>query len=127
MAFTYDLSNDTGKVRLRLADTAGESSGAASTSNPYVFQDDEIALFLSDGGSVAGATIEGLKVLMLDAARREKSFDIKGVKIDDKGRLAALKVAYDLIAADEGDLPTISVVMPSAMPWEDAFVEPTPS
>jgi len=127
LSFTYDIGTDRGKTRLRLADTAGESSGAVATSNPYVFQDDEIDLFLSDGGSVAGATLEGIKVLLMDYARREKSFDIKGVKLDDKGRTAALRSAYEVIAADEGELPTVSVTMPSAMPWEDSFTEPTPS
>ena len=127
MAFTYDNSTNRGKVRLRLADTAGETTGASSTSNDYVFQDDEIDLFLSDGGSVAGAVIEGLKVLLVDYARREKSFDIKGVKLDDRGRVAALKTALEVLAEDEGEIPSIVVTMPSEMAWEDGYTEPTPS
>ena len=47
MAFTYVLSTNVGKVRLKLADTGGVAPGGVATSG-YAFDDDEITEFLSE-------------------------------------------------------------------------------
>jgi len=111
MAFTYDLSTDTGAVRLRIADT---------TSTAYAFEDAEIAYFLSTAGTVIGAARLALQTLLTDAARRERVFKLPGVDYDDKGRCAALQIALKNLG---GDLPTLDVVSGATLPFDSAYVE----
>lgn len=111
MAFTYSLSTDIGKVRLRIADT---------TSTAYAFEDNEIEWFLTEGGSVIAAARLALQTLLIDAARRERAFKLPGVDYDDKGRVAALKVALSALGAD---MPTIDVLGPATLPFDSAYVE----
>lgn len=111
MAFTYDLSTDAGKVRLRIADTS---------STAYAFEDAEIAYFLTEAGSVLGACRLAIQTLLTDAARRERAFSLPGVDYDDKGRVAALQQALKNLG---GDLPTCEVLAPATLPFDTAYVE----
>ena len=113
MSFTYDLTTDAGKLRLRLADTNSEA---------YAFEDDEIAYFLSVGGSVDGGAREGINVLRMDKARRTRKFTVPGMSYDDSAALAAL----DKLAADLGaTMPTIGAVFPALQPFDSGFVTPS--
>ena len=114
MAFTYAIATDRGKTRLKLADT---------DSTRYAFEDDEIDLFLSEGGSVTEAVILGLRCLLVDAARRHRAFSLPGVTYDDKGRVAALKEALAIYGAD---MPTAVVFTPASQPFDRPYTDLTP-
>jgi len=114
VAFTYDLTTDRGKVRLRLADTVDDG---------HVFTDAEIDYFLTVGGAVNAAVIEGIDVLLVDAARREKAVNLTGTAIDDKGRTEALLKARAIYALE--DLPLAAISFGALIPSDEGFVEPT--
>ena len=114
MAFTYDLTTTRGKVRLQVADT---------TSTAYVFEDDEVDYAISTGGTVNDATVVLARILLANAALRTKYFSLKGLSFDDRHQVAAIQA----LIAQYGGLPTLTVTMPEAQPWEDGFVEPTAS
>jgi len=114
MAFTYDLTTDRGAVRLRLSDTDASA---------YVFEDTEIDYFLTAGGSVKAAVIEGIKVLMADRARRVKRATVMGLTIDDTAQMAGLR---DLLKALGGDLPQVFVTMPALLPMDVGYDENSP-
>lgn len=54
MSFTYDLSNDIGKFRLRICDT---------NLNDYIFEDEEITVLIEIFGSVTRALIQACYIL----------------------------------------------------------------
>lgn len=113
MAFTYDITTDRGKTRLKLGDTS---------SSAYVFEDDEIDYFLDVGSTVDGAVAEGLKVLIVDRARRAKSFSMQGLSLDDSKGLQYLR---EQLAMYGGDTPTVAVRMGANIPQDRGFTEPT--
>lgn len=114
MSYTYDITTSRGKVRLGLADASG-TDGTAST---YVFEDAEVDYFLSVGGSVDGGISRGLRVLLVDAARRAKSFSLQGLSMDDTARISAIQAALALY----GDaMPTIAPTLPAPLPMDDGF------
>jgi hypothetical protein len=113
VAFTYDLTTDRGKTRLKLADTDAET---------YVFEDAEVDYFLSVGGTVNKAAIEGLRVLIVDAARRQKFFVLKGLSFDNRGQVAALKESISQL----GGMPTVTINMPALLPMDVGFDESNP-
>lgn len=113
MSFTYSLSTDIGKVRLKIGDTS---------SSAYIFEDDEITQFLTDGGSVTGGVIEALRTLYIDRAKRAKFCTLPGMSFSDTAALTHLREALKMYGAD---LPTVTVVMPSVLPMDSGFEEPT--
>jgi len=115
VAFTYDPTTDRGKVRLQLVDTVDDG---------HVFTDVEVDYFLDVGGTVDAATVRGINVLLVDAARREKAVGLTGTSIDDKGRTAAL-IAARAIYAGGSTLPLASITSPANIPSDEGFVEPT--
>jgi hypothetical protein len=110
VAFTYSLSTDAGKVRLRISDT---------NSAAYAFEDDEIAYFLAEALTVLGACRLALQVLLTDAARRSKAFSNPGQSYDDRGRVAAIQQA---LANLGGDLPTIDIAQSDTLPFDSAYI-----
>lgn len=102
MAFTYDLSTSRGKLRLKLSDTE----------TPFVFDDDEIDYFLSDGGSVNGGVVVGAKILLANRALRVKRVKDKNKSYDDTAQVQALK---DLISL-YGGMPTAKISSPACLP-----------
>jgi hypothetical protein len=111
MAFTYDVATSRGKVRLKLSDT---------NSAAYGFEDAEIDEFLSEAGTVDGAVVLGLRVLLVDSARRTAMFNLPGMYYNDAGRVTALEKALKMYG---GDLPTASVITPAALPFDSGYVE----
>ena len=111
MAFTYDLGTDRGKIRLKLSDT---------NSAAYGFEDAEIDAFLTEGGSVDKAVVLGLRVLLVDAARRAKAFYLPGTTYSDAGRIAGIQAALKMYG---GDLPTVTVISPQIQPYDSGYVE----
>ena len=109
--FTYDTTTNRGKVRLKLSDT---------NTAAYGFEDAEIDLFLSEGGTVDKAVILGLRVLLVDAARRTKAFSVPGASYNDSARVAGLKEALRMYG---GDMPTVSVITPATQPYDTGYVE----
>ena len=108
MAFTYVLTTDIGKARLRIADTGGVAPGGTATSG-YAFEDEEWTQFISDGGSVGRGCVRALDALMISKALRAKKFSVPGLDYDDTAALSAIKAARDSLAANEQALPEISV------------------
>jgi len=123
MAFTYVLSTNVGKVRLKLADTGGVAPGGVATSG-YAFDDDEITEFLSEGGTVNAAVVLGARALIADAARRQRAYSLPGLTYDDKGRVDALQ---SLIKLYGGEMPTIIVSEAAEMPTDTWYPDPTPT
>lgn len=115
MAFTYTLSTDVGKVRLKLADT---------NSSAYAFEDAEISEFLDEGGSVNKAVALGIRSLLASKALRVKRASLPGISYDDTAQVAALK---DLLALYGGELPTVDVVSPDTVDYDSGFDDPTPT
>lgn len=109
MAFTYDLTTDRGKARLKLSDT---------DSAAYVFEDEEIDYFLTDGGTVDGAVVVGARVLLASAARRTKHFAVQGLTLDDRHQVQAL---LDIIGQYGGNVATATVSGPVTHPFDQAF------
>lgn len=123
MGFTYDLSTDVGKLRLRVGDTAGVAPGGSATSG-YAFDDDELAQFLTDAGSVGAAAVRALDTLIVSKARRARKFEVPGLTYDDTAALAELRAIRQLIAADESSLPTLTVSTISGNASGDPYLTP---
>lgn len=115
MAFTYSLTTDAGKLRLKIADT-----------NPaaYAFEDDEIAEFLSEGGSIIEGVILALRSLLASRALRVKRASLPGLSYDDTAQVEAIQ---GLLALYGGTMPTATVRMPAASDMDSGFVDPTPT
>lgn len=123
MAFTYVLTTDTGKARLKLADTGGVAPGGTATSG-YAFEDEEIAYFLEEAGSVDGAVGLAARSLLVDAARRQRFFVLPGMTYDDRGRVSALKMLVDMYGAE---MPTVAVRMPGPTAFDTGHRDPIPT
>jgi len=110
VAFTYDLTTTRGKVRLALADTVEAEA---------VFTDAEIDYLISEGGAVDGAALAGLRILLVDRARRERRFAAQGLTLDTKGQVAAIRAAI----SELGGIPTATTIQPSALPSDEGYTE----
>lgn len=70
-----------------------------------VFSQDEIAQFLTDGGSVAGAALQAVKALMFDGLRRSRWMAPDGTQYDDTAAMALLQKLYDDLHAELRESP----------------------
>jgi hypothetical protein len=70
VAFTYDTSTDNGKVRLLVFDT---------NSNSYVFEDEELAVFLS----IEGSSLKRAAALALETMASNEAFVLKVIQLMD--------------------------------------------
>ncbi len=122
MSFTYVLSTSIGKARLKLADTGGVAPGGTATSG-FAFEDEEWQAFLDEGGTVDKAVGLAARVLLADAARRERAYKLPDFEYDDKGRVAALKELIQLYGAE---MPTVSVTCPQ-IDSDTGFIDPIPT
>ena len=92
LGFTYNLTNDIGKVRLMVPDSKPAS---------YIFEDDEITAFLAIEGSVKSASALALETIASDQAMvlkviRLLDLSTDGARVSD----ALLKRAAELRAQD---------------------------
>lgn len=96
MAFTYDLTDDTGKVRLLIMD-----NNAAS----YLFEDGELSAFLlMEGDNVRRGAALALETMASNEAYVSKRIEILDLKTDGPAVAAALmKRAAALRAQAAGD------------------------
>ena len=88
MPFTYDLSTDRGKVRLKIRDT--------DTTDPdrQLFEDDEIDFFITEAGSDLNLAAAGaLDSIAANAAVLAKMEKIGDYVIDSKAMAAAVMKA----------------------------------
>lgn len=108
MAFTYVLTTDIGKARLRVADTGGVAPGGTATSG-YAFEDEEWTQLISDGGSVDRGCVRALDALIVSKTLRAKKFSLPGLDYDDTAALSALKAMRDTLAVDGASLPLVQV------------------
>ena len=93
MAFTYDLTTDTGKVRRDIGDTVAASAQ---------FTDEEIDSFVSEGGSVKAAAGLALMAWAAALAREDelsKTGSWQGDRRDVAGKMRALAKEYLELAA----------------------------
>lgn len=109
MAFTYDLSTDAGKVRLRIGDT---------DSAAYAFEDTEIAYFVTTGGTVTAAARLAVQTLMASKATRIKRFSLPGTSYDDTAQMAALQTLWLSLG---GGMATATVFLPDPHPFDEAY------
>ena len=112
MAFTYSLSTDIGKVRLKISDTV---------STAYAFEDDEITAMLTEGGTVTAAVILALRSLLISRALRVKRASLPGVSYDDTAQIEGIRLALSLYG---GELPTVSIVSPAVNDMDSGFTDP---
>ncbi len=105
MASTYDLTTTRGQVRLTIGDTS-------TTAGQYVFEDEEIDYFVTQGGTVKAAAIEALKVLLTSRSHRVKRASVNGLTIDDTAQVAAIQMAI----RELGGAPTATITGPTLMP-----------
>jgi hypothetical protein len=82
-------------------------SGIGSAHSAYrvrgvysVFSDDEIGHFTAIGGSVAGAALEAVRVLMFDSLKRARWAAPDGSQWDDTAALDQLRALHDQLIAD---------------------------
>jgi len=108
--YTYDLATDRGKVRLGLTDTNA----------PGTFSDVEVDHFLSTGGTVDAGVVEGLKVLLVDSARRTRLYTRDGMSYNDTAQVAGIKAAIDQYGGASA-WPSIVITMPAPLPMDEAF------
>ena len=87
--FTYDLATDIGEIRFLISDTKAEAPA---------FSDAELAAMLTRGGSIAGAMPKVIQALLMDRARRARTYTRveSGVDPDDATTVAALTTMLDL-------------------------------
>jgi hypothetical protein len=114
VAFTYDLTTDIGKVRLKLTDTRVASAW---------FTDGEIQLGLLDGGSVNGAVVYLARVLLMDKARRGSKWSNTEGSYDDTSCIGALKELIVQYGGAGDILPSVSVTFPSLLPMDSGYTE----
>lgn len=95
MAFTFDLSQLTGQVRLYLGDSVEFQGPRPSGIN---YDDTEIAFFITLGGSLTGSVVAGYMALAgewaafaLSEKARNLSYDAKAVADGYVGRAEALR------------------------------------
>ena len=117
MAFTYDITTDAGALRFRLGDT---------DSTAYAFEDTEITYLLTSGGTVKGAAVVGLRVLLSERARRVKRFALNGTSYDDTATIAALQSALKAAEVEAGSaaLPVMTPVMLGLLPSNEGWESP---
>lgn len=120
MAFTYVLSTDIGKCRLKTSDTGGVAPGATATSG-YAFEDEEWTHFLTEAGTVNGAVGAALRTLLVDAARRQRAYSVPGLTYNDSGRVAAIRTALATLGEE---MPTLTVSGPGRMPFDAGYTNP---
>jgi len=111
VAFTYDLTTDIGKVRLKLTDTRVASAW---------FSDAEVQLGLDQGGTVNGAVIYLARVLLMDKSRRGARWTNAEGSYDDTSCIAALQ---ELIRQYGGAhvLSSVSVTFPALLPMDSGY------
>lgn len=101
MAFTYDLTTDTGKVRLLIPD---------SRSTDYMFEDAEIDAFLTMESGILRAAAAALEVIASDNVMTLKVIRIldlqtDGAKVSAELRARARALREQADAADAGSMP----------------------
>ena len=116
MAFTYDLTTDIGKVRIKLPDTREEAAWGS---------DAEIQAALDDGGTVNLAVVYLARVLHMDRARRSASWSNSEGSYNDSGQIAALQALIEQYGG-AADLASVSIAMPSLLPMDAGYDESTP-
>ena len=99
MAFTYDLSTNVGKVRLKIRDT---------DSTKKLFSDAELQFFVDDNDvDLDLAAADALEALVANAALLHKLEELGEYKIDSKGMAAALMKAAERYRARSEEAPAI--------------------
>lgn len=93
MAFTYDVTTNAGKVRLLLVDT---------DSNNALFDDDEIAAFLSlaRDSNIKRAAALGLRTVAANEVLVQKRIRLLDLSTDGPAEAAALRALADKLEAD---------------------------
>lgn len=97
MAFTYDVSTDTGKVRLITADSRDDG---------HILEDDEVAAFLAlNGGNVRLAAADALDTIASNESLVQKAIKLLDLQTNGPAVAADLrKAAASQRAIAYGDL-----------------------
>ena len=111
------------EVRMSVKGAKGGVSGGTAASG-YAVEDEEWAIFLSEGGTVDKGVGLAARSLLADAARRVRAFSLPGITYDDSARVQAIK---DAIAMYGAHLPRISVRMPGPIASDSGFENPIAS
>ena len=98
MSYTYDITTDIGKIRLRINDKPNDPTQASQ------FTDDELQIFLTDAGNVnlaAAQALEAWAAALSDSATSEKIGDYSYSKASAANKLAMA----DKLRAVDGAVP----------------------
>jgi hypothetical protein len=82
---------------------SGRISAASAVQFDYVhtvFSDTEIDQFLTDGGTIIGASVEALGTLMFDAMRCSRWFASDGSSNDNTSSQSHARAMYDILVAE---------------------------
>lgn len=83
---------------------SGVISAASAFQTVYtysVFSDDEITEFLSDGGTIIGASLEALGALLFDGVKRAKWAAPDGSEFDDTQAMVHLRELYGILKTEQ--------------------------
>jgi hypothetical protein len=97
---TFDLVNGV----VSFAEPVGVGGVCRASYQWAVFGDDAIGQFISDGGSMAGASQEAIRVLMFDAAKRARWAAPDGSQYDDTAALRHLQTMYDVFQNEQSEI-----------------------
>ena len=122
MAFTYDQSNDLGRVRFKLRDVRPEQ--------PF-FQDAEITYLLTDGGSVDGAVLAGARAMLMEIARYARSYSTsisdggtsETTQEDETAAASFLQALIEQLEKQAPKLPTMTVRRLGAYPSDPTYTD----
>lgn len=112
MAFTYDLSTDIGKMRLRLADTREESA---------FFTDAELTYLRNAQSTVDLAVADAARICLAQLARYARSFSGPDGAVDETAAGAFLQDLIDRYGGAALAIPTVSLQRMGANPSEFNF------
>lgn len=100
----YKIETDAGKVRLLISDVGGADG------KQFIFEDNEIAAFLSMGGSIKYAAAQALRTIAANAAQVQARIKYLELSTDGPAVAKALNELADkyeqeaIDADDEGDV-----------------------
>lgn len=98
MAFTYDLTTDTGKLRLEVGDTTEDSGPRPGGTN---FSDAEMEHFLSEEGTVGRAAARCCEVLATEWSRKAGSERL-GPRSFARNQASEYRLAAELLRTQHG-------------------------
>lgn len=112
MSFSYDLSTDVGKMRLRLVDT--REAGA-------FFSDEELTVIRNGVATVDLAVADAARILLANVGRYARSFSGPDGSVDETAAATYLQDLIDRYGGATLATPTIAVKRLGVSPQEPTY------